>query len=107
MNEEELNLVKASITGKSNMAKAMMWVALISVVINIFGATAFWFALPEKFKAMMVTQSNMETRLETVEVKTTSQATMLAAIDERTRIMQDDIRWIKNFSFHASGNPTN
>lgn len=90
-------------TRRARLALSAMVVTLVSLAINILGATAFWWALPTKLAETKETLVDHESRLRVLE----ADRGLLQRIDERTKSIQDDVKQLhQDFSFRASGSPS-
>lgn len=106
--EDEVNGIR-----RAALARGMMWISLVSLLINVIGSTTFWFALPEKVKSINTSIDAIAARLTLQEAKTVSQSertaqqeAVLARVDERTKSIQDDVRQLHaDFSFRATSKP--
>lgn len=91
--------------GPGSIRQGIKWDLTLTVfltIINIFGATAFWFSLPEKLKETKETLVDHEARIRTLE----DGRGLLQRIDERTKTIQDDVRQLhQDYSFRMNNSP--
>lgn len=84
------------------LSKWLTAAGLLMTLINIAGATSFWYSLPEKQRQTKEQLSDHELRIRTLE----SDRGLLQRIDERTKSIQDDVKQIhQDFSFRLNNSP--
>lgn len=98
---------------RANTALVMMWVSIGALIINVVGATTFWFALPEKLRNLTAQVESLGLKVAAAEaaqkiqdLRASSQNEVLARVDERTKAMQVDLAQMhQDFSFRANASP--
>lgn len=81
---------------RAKSARTALLLTIVSVIINIVGATTFWMALPEKLRTTTAQLADHEMRIRADEARGNEQAGTLGRIDERTKNIQESITDLKN-----------